>query len=66
VLRALSNALLLAPKVQQLAIGEREREGGKHRAAVLAILLARDLRELGLQVYVRHLHAHLPRVLKAS
>lgn len=40
--------------------------GGKHRAAALVVLLARELRERGLQVHVRHLHAHLPRVLEAS
>lgn len=41
-------------------------QGGKHRAAALIILLARELQERGFQVHVRHLHAHLPRVLKAS
>ncbi|MCX4581058.1 hypothetical protein OHB41_49800 [Streptomyces sp. NBC_01571] len=37
--------------------------GGKHRAAGLTELLARELRRRGHQVDVQHLHVHLPRVL---
>lgn len=39
--------------------------GGKHRAAGITELLARELRARGRQVDVEHLHVHLPRVLKA-
>ena len=38
--------------------------GGKHRAASLVELLARQLRERGHVVEVEHRHVHLPRVLK--
>ncbi|MFF4874097.1 hypothetical protein [Streptomyces sp. NPDC000961] len=40
--------------------------GGKHRAASLTELLAREVRACGLQVDVEHLHVHLPRVLKMT
>ncbi|WP_329173344.1 RapZ C-terminal domain-containing protein [Streptomyces sp. NBC_01477] len=40
--------------------------GGRHRASGLTELLARELRDCGLEVAVEHLHVHLPRVLKAS
>ncbi|MFE6818601.1 hypothetical protein [Streptomyces sp. NPDC057675] len=40
--------------------------GGKHRAASLSELLARELRTHGRQVDVEHLHVHLPRALKQS
>ncbi|MFJ2709052.1 hypothetical protein ACIO3R_38510 [Streptomyces sp. NPDC087428] len=39
--------------------------GGRHRACGLTEILARELRDRGRQVEVDHLHAHLPRVLKA-
>ncbi|MDJ1645184.1 RapZ C-terminal domain-containing protein [Streptomyces pakalii] len=39
--------------------------GGRHRAAGLTELLARELRDRGREVVVEHLHVHLPRVLKA-
>ncbi|MFI1510239.1 hypothetical protein [Streptomyces sp. NPDC020597] len=38
--------------------------GGKHRACALVELLAPRLLEHGVPVTVRHLHAHLPRVVK--
>ncbi|MDX3587595.1 hypothetical protein [Streptomyces europaeiscabiei] len=38
--------------------------GGKHRAAGITELLARELRACGRRVDVEHLHVHLPRVLK--
>jgi UPF0042 nucleotide-binding protein len=40
--------------------------GGKHRACALVELLAQRLPERGVPVTVEHLHAHLPRVLKAG
>ncbi|MCX4970794.1 hypothetical protein OHA98_39835 [Streptomyces sp. NBC_00654] len=39
--------------------------GGRHRACGLTEILAHELRDRGRQVEVEHLHAHLPRVLKA-
>ncbi|MFG2630002.1 hypothetical protein [Streptomyces sp. NPDC048473] len=39
--------------------------GGRHRACGLTEILARELRDRGQQVEIDHLHAHLPRVLKA-
>lgn len=39
--------------------------GGKHRAASFGVFLAAILRACGLDVELTHLHAHLPRVLKA-
>jgi hypothetical protein len=50
--------------MQQFAIGERA--GGKHRACALVVLMSQVLRTRGLSVETQHLHAHLPRVLKAS
>ncbi|MFI8200490.1 hypothetical protein ACIF6K_28900 [Streptomyces sp. NPDC085942] len=38
--------------------------GGRHRACGLIEILARELRKRGREVEVKHLHAHLPRVLK--
>ncbi|MFJ5142721.1 hypothetical protein [Streptomyces sp. NPDC088707] len=38
--------------------------GGKHRAAGLTELLARELRSRSRLVDVEHLHVHLPRILK--
>ncbi|MER6958184.1 hypothetical protein [Streptomyces sp. NPDC000618] len=43
-----------------------ERTGGKHRACALVELLAVRLLEHGVPVTARHLHAHLPRVLKSQ
>jgi RNase adaptor protein for sRNA GlmZ degradation len=40
--------------------------GGKHRACALVVLMSQVLRTKGLSVDTQHLHAHLPRVLKAS
>ncbi|WP_221355389.1 RapZ C-terminal domain-containing protein [Streptomyces beigongshangae] len=39
--------------------------GGRHRACGLTEILAHELRDRGREVEVEHLHAHLPRVLKA-
>lgn len=39
--------------------------GGKHRAASLAELSARELHRRGYHVEIEHQHIHLPRVLKA-
>jgi RNase adaptor protein for sRNA GlmZ degradation len=58
-----ADALRLSTRPRTFAIGC---SGGRHRAAALSILLARELLERGMQVHVRHLHAHLPRVLKAG
>ncbi|MBG0850343.1 hypothetical protein I2W78_00225 [Streptomyces spinoverrucosus] len=49
---------------QQLGVGEGT--GGKHRAAGLTELLARELRHCGRQVGIEHLHIHRPRVLTAA
>jgi RNase adaptor protein for sRNA GlmZ degradation len=38
--------------------------GGKHRAASFGVFLAVLLRAAGFTVELRHLHAHLPRVIK--
>ena len=38
--------------------------GGKHRAASFGVFLAALLRAAGFDVELRHLHAHLPRVIK--
>jgi len=38
--------------------------GGKHRAAAMGAELGVRLRERGLVVAVRHLHVHLPRVVR--
>lgn len=40
--------------------------GGKHRAPAIGAELAKQLRGLGLVVAVRHLHAHLPRVIRPA
>ena len=40
--------------------------GGKHRAPAIGAELARRLRDRGLVVAVRHLHAHLPRVIRPA
>lgn len=39
--------------------------GGKHRAAAMARAIAEELMDHGCEVAVTHLHAHLPRVIKA-
>lgn len=56
-------AMLPAIGSRTIAIGCA---GGKHRACALVILLYRDLWSRGFQVRAEHLHAHLPRVLRAS
>ncbi len=38
--------------------------GGKHRAASFGVVVAKLLRDLGFDVELTHLHAHLPRVIK--
>ncbi|MFI6603727.1 hypothetical protein ACIBHX_46490 [Nonomuraea sp. NPDC050536] len=38
--------------------------GGKHRAASLVEITARQVRARGREVEVKHLHAHLPRVIR--
>ena len=38
--------------------------GGKHRAASFGVFLTALLRAVGFTVELRHLHAHLPRVIK--
>lgn len=38
--------------------------GGKHRAASFGVFLTALLRAAGFTVNLRHLHAHLPRVIK--
>jgi UPF0042 nucleotide-binding protein len=40
-----------------------ERTGGKHRTCALVEILARRIRAQGRSAEIRHLHAHLPRVL---
>lgn len=54
-------ALPAGPK--RIAIGCA---GGRHRAASLVELLARELQERGRQVVVEHLHIDRPRVLRAG
>ena len=57
----LTSYALLPAGPRRIAIGCA---GGKHRACALVELLAQRLLEHGVPVTVRHLHAHLPRVLK--
>ncbi|MGC5401724.1 RapZ C-terminal domain-containing protein [Streptomyces sp. DT20] len=47
---------------QSIAVGC---SGGRHRACSIVEFLAHELRDRGRQVEIEHLHAHLPRVLKA-
>lgn len=54
---------LLPAGPRRIAIGCA---GGKHRACALVELLAQRLLEHGVPVTVEHLHAHLPRILKAG
>lgn len=53
----------LPARPRRIAIG---RAGGKHRAAGLTELLARELRARSRQVDVEHLRVHLSRVLEQS
>ncbi|MBK3567837.1 RNase adapter RapZ [Streptomyces sp. MBT62] len=52
---------LLPAGPRRIAIGCA---GGKHRACALVELLAPRILEHGIPVTIRHLHAHLPRVLE--
>ena len=53
---------LLPAGPRRIAIGCA---GGKHRACALVELLDSRLRNCGLPATIRHLHAHLPRVLNS-
>ena len=57
----LTEYALLPAGLDRIAIGCA---GGRHRAAALVELLARELQGSGIQVEVEHLHVHLPRVLR--
>lgn len=63
LLANLTDYALLPAGPRAIAIGCA---GGKHRACALINLLAQRLIQRGHQVEVEHLHAHLPRVLKAG
>lgn len=56
-----ANAMSYADKPCVIAIGCA---GGRHRSAALVELLAESLVAVGKPVTVRHLHIHLPRVLR--
>ena len=51
----------ICPAPLTIAIGC---SSGRHRAPAVVEILARRLQDLGEQVDVEHLHAHLPRALK--